>query len=110
VTVDVDQVGSMLVATTDSTVSRQLSEFERALGELSKGQREVVLLVGLEGMSYDETAKILCVPIGTVRSRLGRAREALRVLMGFDEETKGAPQAERPRRPFEGRPCSLTDA
>jgi RNA polymerase sigma-70 factor (ECF subfamily) len=85
-TIDVDQVASTLEATTDPTASRQLSELHRALGYLSKGQREVVLLVGLEGMSYDEAAKILRVPIGTVRSRLGRAREALRRLMGIDEE------------------------
>src|ERR1700756_749586 len=85
-TIDVDQVASTLEATTDPTASRQLSELERALGYLSKGQREVVLLVGLEGMSYDEAAKILRVPIGTVRSRLGRAREALRVLMGIEQE------------------------
>jgi RNA polymerase sigma-70 factor, ECF subfamily len=87
-TVDVDQVASTLVATSDPTTARQLSELDRALGHLSKGQREVVLLVGLEGMSYAEAAKILRVPIGTVRSRLGRAREALRVLLGFDAETK----------------------
>jgi RNA polymerase sigma-70 factor (ECF subfamily) len=86
-TIDVDQVASTLVATSDPTASRQLSELDRALGQLSKGQREVVLLVGLEGMSYDEAAKILRVPIGTVRSRLGRAREALRLLMGIDQET-----------------------
>jgi len=85
-TIDIDQVASTLVATSDPTASRQLSELDRALGHLSKGQREVVLLVGLEGMSYDEAAKILRVPIGTVRSRLGRAREALRVLMGIDQE------------------------
>ena len=85
-TIDVDQVASTLVATSDPTASRQLSELDRALGHLSKGQREVVLLVGLEGMSYDEAAKILRVPIGTVRSRLGRAREALRVLMGLEQE------------------------
>ena len=87
-TVDVDQVASTLVATTDPTASRQLSELDRALGQLSEGQRAVVLLVGLEGMSYDEAAKILRVPIGTVRSRLGRAREALRALMGMHDETK----------------------
>ena len=87
-TVDVDQVASTLVATSDPTASRQLSELDRALGHLSRGQREVVLLVGLEGMSYDEAAKILRVPIGTIRSRLGRAREALRSLMGMNEETQ----------------------
>ena len=87
-TVDVDRVASTLVATTDPTASRQLSELDRALGQLSEGQRAVVLLVGLEGMSYDEAAKILRVPIGTVRSRLGRACEALRALMGMHDETK----------------------
>ena len=86
-TVDVDQVASTLVATSDPSAARELSEFDHALGYLSKGQREVVLLVGLEGMSYDEAAKILHVPIGTIRSRLARAREALRLLMGIDEET-----------------------
>jgi RNA polymerase sigma-70 factor (ECF subfamily) len=101
-TVDVDQVASTLVATSDPTASRQLSELDRALGQLSKGQREVVLLVGLEGMSYDEAAKILQVPIGTVRSRLGRAREALRVLMGIDEETKAVDGAVRRGPAFRG--------
>ncbi len=73
VTVNVEQLASTLVATSDPTASRQLHEFERALGHLSEGQRQVVILVGLEGMTYDEAAKILGVPIGTVRSRLGRA-------------------------------------
>ena len=99
--VDVEKVASTLVATTDPTASRQLSELDRALGQLSKGQREVVLLVVLEGMFYDEAAKILRVPIGTVRSRLGRAREALRLLMGIDEQTKSADRVVRPRAPVE---------
>jgi RNA polymerase sigma-70 factor, ECF subfamily len=89
-TVDVEQVSSTLVATSDPTASRQLREFERALGQLSEGQRQVVVLVGLEGMTYDEAAKIMRVPIGTVRSRLGRAREALRRLLGMDEESISA--------------------
>jgi len=93
--VDVDHVASTLVATSDPTASRQLSELDQALGQLSKGQREVVLLVGLEGMSYDEAAKTLRVPIGTIRSRLGRAREALRMLMGVDEDTECARRATR---------------
>src|SRR5467141_1240083 len=86
-TVNVEQVASTLVATSDPTASRQIHELERALGHLSEGQRQVVILVGLEGMTYDEAAKILGVPIGTVRSRLGRARDALRLLLGTDEET-----------------------
>src|SRR5215470_1327388 len=55
-----------------NSVRRSLRELERALGQLPAGQRQVVLLVGLEGMTYDEAAKILHVPIGTVRSRLAR--------------------------------------
>ena len=96
-TVDVDQVASTLVATADPTASRQLSELDHALGHLANGQREVVLLVGLEGMSYNEAAIILRVPIGTIRSRLGRARQTLRLVMGVDEETKSANKAVRLR-------------
>jgi RNA polymerase sigma-70 factor (ECF subfamily) len=98
VPIDVDLVASTLPATTDPSASRQLSELDHALGRLSKGQREVVLLVGLEGMSYDEAAKVIGVPIGTIRSRLGRAREALRSLMGIDEEAKSVDRVVRSRR------------
>ena len=80
-TVDIERVSSTLVATTDSTARRQLVELDRALARLPAEQREVVLLVGLEGMSYESVAEILGVPIGTVRSRLSRGRERLRELM-----------------------------
>jgi RNA polymerase sigma-70 factor, ECF subfamily len=78
-------MASVLVANTDPTSSRQLRELERALNKLPLEQRESILLVGLEGLRYDEAASILGVPIGTVRSRLSRGREALRKLMGLDE-------------------------
>jgi len=58
-----------------------LSELRDALVQLAPEQREVVLLVGLEQMSYAEAAAVLDVPIGTVMSRLARARERLRALM-----------------------------
>ena len=59
---------------------------ERALSDLPEGQRNVIVLVGLEGMSYDEAAATLNVPVGTVRSRLSRGREALRQLMNMDDD------------------------
>jgi RNA polymerase sigma-70 factor, ECF subfamily len=54
-----------------------LRDLDRAMTRLSEEQRQVLLLVGLEGMSYDEVASILGVPVGTVRSRLSRGREEL---------------------------------
>jgi RNA polymerase sigma-70 factor (ECF subfamily) len=92
-TVDIEHVSSMLVATTDPTATRQLLELDRALARLPSEQREVVLLVGLEGMPYESVAQILGVPIGTVRSRLSRGRERLRELMGRERESQPASSA-----------------
>jgi RNA polymerase sigma-70 factor, ECF subfamily len=92
--VDVEQLSSALIATTDPTASRKLLELERALGQLPVEQREVVLLVGLEGLAYEETAAILSVPIGTVRSRLSRGRDNLRHLM--DMTAKDNAKAAKP--------------
>jgi len=88
--IDVDDVSATLVAISDPTASRQLSELEEAIARLPIEQREVVLLVGLEGLRYDEAAEILRVPVGTVRSRLSRARETLRRLFEREEETAEA--------------------
>jgi len=91
VELDADDMSSALVATTDPTASCQLRELESALGRLRNEEREVILLVGLEGMRYDETAEILGVPIGTVRSRPFRGRETLRNLLDMDEVDNTAP-------------------
>jgi RNA polymerase sigma-70 factor, ECF subfamily len=56
----------------------ELRELESAIARLSEEQRETLLLVTLEGMKYEEVAQVCDVPIGTVRSRLNRAREELR--------------------------------
>jgi RNA polymerase sigma-70 factor, ECF subfamily len=88
--VDLDHVSSTLVSTTDPTSSWQLRELDRALTRLPDEQREVILLIGLEGMAYEDAAQILGVPIGTVRSRLSRGRETLRNLMGRQEEPNPA--------------------
>jgi RNA polymerase sigma-70 factor (ECF subfamily) len=58
------------------------------VGKLAPEQRQVILFVGLEGMRYEEVASILDVPIGTVRSRLWRGREQMRMLMGMDAKLR----------------------
>lgn len=57
-----------------------------SLALLPPEQREILLLVGLEDLRYEEVAQVLGIPIGTVMSRLARGRERLRLLMS------GAPQ------------------
>jgi RNA polymerase sigma-70 factor (ECF subfamily) len=53
-----------------------------AMAQLSVEQREVVSLVLVEGLSYQEAAEIIGVPIGTITSRLARGRDSLQVLLG----------------------------
>lgn len=59
----------------------EIRDLDLALRKLPDEQREVLLLVGLEQLSYEETARALGIPIGTVMSRLSRARERLRRLL-----------------------------
>ena len=66
----------------------QLNELFLAISRLPMEQRSVILLVCLEGFSYRQTADILDIPIGTVMSRLSRARRAL---------LKGMDKTERPK-------------
>ncbi len=63
---------------TDTLVLRDL---DAAIRRLAPDQREVLLLVALEEMSYGEAADALDIPIGTVMSRLSRAREKLRAML-----------------------------
>jgi RNA polymerase sigma-70 factor (ECF subfamily) len=58
-----------------------LRDLTRALAEVPDDQREVILLVGLESLSYADAASILGVPVGTVMSRLSRGRERLRLAL-----------------------------
>lgn len=71
-----------------STDRLEIRDLDAALQVLPEEQRAVMLLVGLEQMTYDEAARVLEVPIGTVMSRLSRGRERLRRLMqGLPETT-----------------------
>jgi RNA polymerase sigma-70 factor (ECF subfamily) len=63
----------------DQEMRLHLQEVAAAFDVLSSEHREVLQLVAIEGLKYEEVAKILGVPVGTVRSRLSRARAALRL-------------------------------
>ena len=76
-----EKVAPRLAAVSDPAAALQIRDLERAMAAIPEGQRQVILLVGLEGMRYEEAATILRIPIGTVRSRLSRGRETLRSLM-----------------------------
>ena len=56
-----------------------------AIAKLSPEQREALLLVGAEGLTYDEAAKICNTHIGTIKSRVNRARNRLAEILGHDE-------------------------
>ncbi len=64
-----------------------LREVAQSVQRLPDEQKQVLLLVGLEGFSYEEAANIAGVPVGTVMSRLSRARRKLRELLEDGDNT-----------------------
>ena len=84
--VDIDEISAETLTTQPNAhVRLELRDLERAMGKLGTEQRQVILLVCLEGMRYEQVAEILNVPVGTVRSRLSRGRDQLRWLMGVED-------------------------
>lgn len=81
VSVDDDVQEAEFAVAGNQSQSLEVRDLDYALQRLPDDQREVVLLVGLEEMSYADVALALGVPIGTVMSRLSRGRERLRALM-----------------------------
>jgi len=91
----------LLTSAPNQSKRLELRDLERAIARLPEEQRSVLLLVGLEGMRYEEVAQVLDVPVGTIRSRLSRGREMLRQLMGMvpDREPEPAVRVGALRRP-----------
>jgi RNA polymerase sigma-70 factor (ECF subfamily) len=82
VSVDAENIAeSEFAVPAGQTRSLEMRDLDYALQRLPQEQREVLLLVGLEEMSYADVALTLGIPIGTVMSRLSRGRERLRNLM-----------------------------
>ena len=109
ISVPVEDMAPVLTVQSNATAVLQLRDLERAIAKLPQEQRQVILLVGLEGMRYEEVADILGVPVGTVRSRLSRGRDQLRRLMDMDgaseaigsgeDDIEAAPRPQGSRRP-----------
>ena len=74
-----------------------LQDFRKALTLLPPEQREALILVGASGLSYDEAAGVCKVEIGTIKSRVSRARSRLADLLGFDPpaESRARPRLRR---------------
>jgi RNA polymerase sigma-70 factor (ECF subfamily) len=87
-----------LTSLPDQTSHLELDEFRRALNLLPADQRESLILVGASGFSYEETAQICGCAVGTVKSRVNRARSRLAEILtiesaddfGPDHETRAA--------------------
>jgi RNA polymerase sigma-70 factor (ECF subfamily) len=60
-----------------------LKDFQKALDKLPDDQREAIILVGASGMSYEEAAEICGCALGTIKSRVNRARERLKELLAI---------------------------
>jgi RNA polymerase sigma-70 factor (ECF subfamily) len=87
--VDVEALDSVAGSDGRVTTEQQLTlrDTRRALAELPDEQRAVLMLVAVEDMSYAEAAKVLDVPVGTIMSRLSRARRALAERLGHESES-----------------------
>ena len=75
---NIDDVEDRLVQAPSQTDSVMVRDLTVAMRELPSEQVEVLVLVALEGLAYREVAQILDIPLGTVMSRLSRARQSLR--------------------------------
>ena len=86
-TTDIDDahflVGQDGAAVTEARL--MLDETARRIAALPDDQREVLILVSVEGLSYKEAAEVLELPMGTVMSRLARARKKIMGEMGIDD-------------------------
>jgi RNA polymerase sigma-70 factor (ECF subfamily) len=69
----------------------EMQDFRSALTRLPDDQREALILVGAAGFSYEEAAEISGCAVGTIKSRVNRARNRLGEMLGMDETTDDVP-------------------
>jgi RNA polymerase sigma-70 factor, ECF subfamily len=88
--IPVEDVESLLTVPATQGAGLQLRDFDRAMARLPEEQRQTLLLSGLEEFSYEDVALILDIPVGTVKSRLSRGREALRYMLEREQPRAAA--------------------
>ena len=71
-----------LISKADQDLHLEYLDFRAALQKLPPDQREALILVGASGMSYDEAAEICKCAVGTIKSRVSRARQSLNAMLG----------------------------
>jgi RNA polymerase sigma-70 factor (ECF subfamily) len=84
-----------LVAVTSASAGLELDELRRALAMLPEDQREALTLIGAGGLSYEEASAITGVAVGTIKSRVSRARDRLALIYAEGEIDR---DGEEPRR------------
>ena len=86
-------MASRLAVRAEQQGHMDLADFKQALTALSDDQREALILIGAEGFSYEEVAEICGCAVGTVKSRVNRARGRLSELLGVDGSDDYGPDA-----------------
>ena len=93
---DTDGIYSSRVAIpADQDGALDLADLRTALGKLPEEQREVLIMVGATGLSYEEAADICGVAVGTVKSRVNRGRNRLAELLGIQRSDAEATTASK---------------
>ena len=82
---DPEVAEATLVANDDASASMELLALRNAMNRLPDDQREALILVGAGGMPYEEVAEICGCAVGTIKSRVNRARNALAVILETNE-------------------------
>lgn len=77
--IELSQVDEQLAHPPAQDKLLELRDFRRALTRLTEGQRDAVILIGVNGWSYQRVAKVAGLPVGTIRSRLWRGRDRRRL-------------------------------
>jgi RNA polymerase sigma-70 factor (ECF subfamily) len=86
---DVDgSYAAMMISIPDCEDRILLKDLASALAKLPHGQCEAMMLVGAEGMTYEEAAQVLGCAVGTIQSRVNRARNRLAELIGFERRER----------------------